>query len=210
MKKTKKGERKSRMFYVSIFLLLIITIIFFIFIRKNKSKNLDFGNNKSSQEIVDNILNIESYESKIEAKINSNKNENKYILKQRYDGERNTSQEILEPENMKGIKIIQQGESLKIENNKLELSYILENYNEITNNILDLSTFIKDYKNNENSKWNENNDEIIMGVSSNQEEKILYINKKNGKPIKMEVKDDNKNTRIYIKYNEISLNQNNK
>ena len=210
MKKINKGERNSRMFYVLIFLLLIITIIFFMFIRKNKSKNIDFGNNKSSQEIVDNILNIESYESKIEAKINSNKNENKYILKQKYNGEKNTSQEILEPENMKGIKIIQQGENLKIENNKLELSYILENYNEITNNILDLSTFIKDYKNNENSKWKENNDEIIMEVFSNQEEKILYINKKNSKPVKMEVKDDNKNTRIYIKYNEISLNQNNK
>lgn len=210
MKKINKGERNSRMFYILIFLLLIITIIFFIFIRKNKSKNLNFGNNKSSQEIVDNILNIESYESKIEAKINSNKNENKYILKQKYNGEKNTSQEILEPENIKGIKIIQQGENLKIENNKLELSYVLENYNEITNNILDLSTFIKDYKNNENSKWNENNDEIIMKVSNKQEEKILYINKKNGKPIKMEVKDDNKNTRIYIKYNEINLNQNNK
>ena len=33
----------------------------------------------------------------------------------------------------------------------------------------------------------------------------LYVSKKDGKPIKMEIKDTNQNTIIYIKYNEIDI-----
>ena len=51
---------------------------------KNKTaKNLKIGNNSSSQEIVDYILNISSYETQIEVEVKSNKNSNKYKMKQK-------------------------------------------------------------------------------------------------------------------------------
>jgi len=36
--------------------------------------------------------------------------------------------------------------------------------------------------------------------------KILYVDKKTGSPIKLEVQDNNKNTKVYILYNEIKIN----
>ena len=60
----------------SIFLLLLILFIFFY---ANKSKKMKFGNNSSNQEIIENILNISSYETMIEVEVNSNKNTNKYV-----------------------------------------------------------------------------------------------------------------------------------
>ena len=35
----------------------------------------------------------------------------------------------------------------------------------------------------------------------------LYVSKENGKPTKMEIKDTNQNTIIYIIYNEININK---
>ena len=44
-----------------------------------KTKN---GNNMNSQEIVDYILNINSYKAQITVEVKSNKNTNKYVIKQ--------------------------------------------------------------------------------------------------------------------------------
>ena len=44
-------------------------------------------------------------------------------------------------------------------------------------------------------------DEIILET----ENKTLYISQKTGLPTKMEVKDANKNTRVYILYNEVKI-----
>ncbi len=72
------------MFILLISILIIGGITFFIFFHKNTAKNLKIGNNSSSQEIVDAILNISSYEVKIEVEVNSNKNKSRYIMKQEY------------------------------------------------------------------------------------------------------------------------------
>ena len=60
-------------------LLIILIIIGGIFFYKNRVKNSKSGNNKTSQEIVDYILNISSYEVKVTVNVTSNKNNNKYI-----------------------------------------------------------------------------------------------------------------------------------
>ena len=79
-------------------------LIIFFFI--NKTKKIKFGNNSSSQEIINNILNISSYETKIEVDVNSNKNANKYIIKQKYVAPDISEQEVLEPKNIEGIKCL--------------------------------------------------------------------------------------------------------
>lgn len=165
----------------------------------------------SSQEIVDYILNVSNYKSNVTIQVNSNKNTNKYILKQEFNLESGSIQEVIEPANIAGVKIIRKEGNLKIENTNLNLSTIFENYQGLEENSLDLSTFIDNYKKYDKSTFEENEKEIIMKTkNSNQnkytENKILYINKQNKLPTKLIIEDNNQNTTINIQYNEIELN----
>ena len=67
------------------------------------AKNINIGNNTNSQEIVNYILNISSYEAKITVEIESNKNKNQYIIKQKYQKPDISTQEIIEPSNIEGV-----------------------------------------------------------------------------------------------------------
>ena len=152
---------------------------------------------------------MNSYEAVVEVEIQSNKNENKYKIKQKYNGEQDNNQEVLEPSNIAGVRIIKEGNTLKLENTDLNLTTVIENYEGVTDNSLDLSSFIKDYKQDGKSSWEEKNGSIIMETSSQDQKigkKILYISKETGKPEKMEIQDTNKKTVIYIQYNEVTVN----
>ena len=92
-----------------IIIIILITIFLAIFFYITKSKKIKIGNNSSSQEIIENILNISSYESIIDVEVNSNKNVNKYVIKQKYIAPDISEQELLEPENIQGIKIKKTG-----------------------------------------------------------------------------------------------------
>ena len=196
-----------------LFILIVIIIIIFlsIFISKNVIKKQKNGNNMNSQEIVDNILNLKSYKSKISVQVNSNKNQNKYILTQEYNTENGCIQEIIEPENIAGVKIIKKDNNLKIENSQLDLKKIYENYLGLEDNSLDLICFINEYKDNPKSEFEEKNGEIIMKTKANKnnlylKNKTLYINKENIRPTKLIIQDNNQNSTIIIEYNEIELN----
>ena len=130
-----------------LYIFLIILIIFGIIIYKKMIKKNNIGNNMSSQGIVDYILNCSSYKANIEVQVTSNKNKNKYIIKQEYD-EGKSIQEIIEPSNIEGVKIIKENDNLKIENTNLKLSQIFENYKGLEENALDLISFIENYNNN--------------------------------------------------------------
>lgn len=210
--KKKKTDKRKIIIIMIIAILLVILSIIFIKINNKTAKTAKIGNNSSSQEIVDYILNISSYETEIEVEIKSNKNTNKYKLKQKYINNENSIQEVIEPSNIQGVKIIKEGNNLKIENTKLSLTKIIENYQDITQNNMDLNSFIEDYKNNSNSKFKEENNQIIMETTAKTENnyqkyKTLYISRDTGNPIKMEIKDTNQNTTIYIMYNEIKINK---
>lgn len=205
----KTNKRKITIIIV-ITILLVILAIFFIKNNNKTAKTIKIGNNSTSQEIVDYILNISSYETQIDVEIKSNKNSNKYKIKQTYIDNNKNEQEVLEPSNIQGVKIIREGTNLKIENTKLSLTKIIENYSDITQNNLDLISFIESYKNNSNSKFKEENNQIIMETTAKiennyQKYEKLYISKETGKPTKMEIKDTNQNIIIYIIYNEINI-----
>src|SRR5699024_4854774 len=104
------------------------------------------GHTNNSQEIVENILNISSYNATINVKVISNKNENNYIIKQEFKSKDSNLQEVVEPSNIAGTKIIREGNKLTLENSRLNLSSMIENYQSISSNNLDLSSFIEDYK----------------------------------------------------------------
>ena len=202
-------KNKKIIIIVIIAVILIGVLSYVIFFRNNTAKNLKIGNNTTSQEIVDFILNMTSYEAKIEVDVQSNKNESKYILKQNYNGEEDNCQEVLDPSNIAGVKLIRNGNVLKLENTELNLTSIFENYQYVADSCLDLSSFVKDYKQDQKASWEEKNEKIIMQAESqgtSKRQKKLYIDKKTGKPEKMELQETNKKTVIYILYNEITVN----
>ena len=198
---------------VLIFIVLIILFLSIVFFIKIYYKNMIIGNNissKSTQEIVDNILNMKSYDSNITVKIISNKNENTYVINQANIGDKLFKQEILEPENIKGTVIIYDNGKLNIKNTKLNLNKLYEDYKYITNNQLLLKSFIDDYKNKEIANFDENEENIVLNVKTDVNKYIVYktliIDKSTGKPKELQVKDGSQNTLVYILYNRIEVN----
>lgn len=123
--------------------LTIIAIIVFFFV-KNNYKKINIGNNitsKSIEQVEEYILNISSYKAKIELEVTSNKNENKYVLMQKYTSPNISKQEVIEPENIKGLETIYDGASLTINNSNLGLSSIYENYQYMVDNCLWIRKF---------------------------------------------------------------------
>ena len=192
-----------------VFVLILIFIIIITFFCIPKSKKIKIGNNNSNQEIIQNILNISSYETEIELEVNSNKNKNKYIIKQKYEYPDISEQEIIEPENIKGVKIVKNKNEVKVENTKLDIVKIYQNYEYMIDNCIDLNAFIEKYKKSDTQKYKENENEIILEIENENKkyEKYiaLYVKKDTGKPVKMEIKDNSKKTLIYILYREVKL-----
>ena len=147
-----------------IIILFVIVLILFVILNFFSYKKVKTGNNitnKTLQEVENYILNIRSYNAEIELSVNSNKNSNKYILKQEFKSPKSCYQEVIEPQNIKGLTIKYDGVNMQISNSKLELSKIYNNYEYISDNVLWLSDFITNYKNNNRKnirrKWNDYN-----------------------------------------------------
>ena len=212
-------NKKNLIIFICI--ILAITIITVYFINKNNkifNKNYIIGNNitsKSIQEIEQYILNISSYEAKAEVTIESNKNINKYVLQQKYNNSGKIEQIVLEPSTIEGLTILYNERNLTINNTKLNLQTVYNNYKYVVDNNLWLNSFIKDYKESNNKSISENSENIVMTVDiSNSNNygkvKILYINKATGNPEKMLIQDKNQKNMVYILYNEIRINKVNK
>ena len=191
-----------------IILFISIAFFFIIFLSINYKIKNNGNNINKSLNVLEDILSINSYEAEIDVVIQSNKTTNKYKIKQIYCRPNRVKQIIKEPSNLENITIIYDSNNLKIENTNLGLSKIYENYKYINENCLWLNSFVEHYNN--NSKIIETENEIIVENKNNlnkyNKKQVLYISKKNKKPIKMEIFDDNKNSKIYIKYNEIKIN----
>lgn len=196
----------KRILIIGIFMIAIIAT--FMFFLKKDYKTENFGNTINSSSIQEYILNMKSYEAEVEITIKSNKNENKYLAKQEANSEK-AKQEILEPEHIKGVTIQYEKNELKIENTKLNLSKLYQNYPYIQNNTLFLTSFIEEYKTTSNQKEMENEKEIILEIKNPGNKyhncKRLYIDKATKKLTKLEVQDSTQNTIVYILYNEIKI-----
>ncbi|MBQ9297683.1 MAG: hypothetical protein IJ223_01380 [Clostridia bacterium] len=200
---------------IIIFIMLVIILICSFFIVKINYKKINFGNtisSKSVDSIVNNILNMKSYQADILVKVVSNKNENIYKMKQQNIEEKAYKQIIEEPSELKDIEIVFRDNKLEIKNNKLNLTKLYENYKYISENALILTSFIKDYNSETEKGLRETENEIILEVKIKNElnkyekYKTLYVDKQTGNPTKLEIKDISQNVRVYILYNEIKIN----
>ena len=82
---------------------------------------------------------------------------------------------------------------------------IYENYTYLNGNILWLNFFIK-YCSTNKYTTEEIGEEIILSRKIYEYNSKLYINKKTGLPTKIEVLDNSNQSKIYIEYKEIKLN----
>jgi len=193
-------------------ILITIIVIFFIKINYKSLKNGNNMSNKSAKEITQYILDINSYEAEAEVLIESNKNSNKYKVKEKYSKDNNVfKREILEPENLNGVSFVYDGTNLKVQNSTLNLNKIYNDYPYIGEDNITITDFINDYKESDETNILENGDEIILEVKIKNGNKYvaykkMFVNKTEGKIKKLEIQDVTQKTIIYILYNEIKIN----
>ncbi len=188
---------------------IISFFIFFLFCDKTK-ENGNTITNRSEEEMIQSILNMEQYTAEMLVEVQSNKNSNQYKIKQTYSKHNIERQEVLEPSHIAGIITEYDGQNLKITNQKLNLTTLYENYPYVVSNDLWLNSFINDYQNYENKKSNVEQEQIVLEVKNETGNKYnlykkLYIDTKTGKPTKLIVQDINQNTTIYISYTKIEI-----
>ena len=206
----RKVKVKKKIIFITLIIGIIILLAIFL---QNAYKKRNMGNNiisKTTEEMVETILNMKSYEAKLSVKIIRNKNEHTYVLEQKKLEDKKYRQEVLEPSNIQGTIINYEDNKLSIENTKLNLNKIYENYPYLTQNELLLDAFIQDYKTGKNSSMQEINGEIILNTevenaNKYRKYKSLTIDTKTGKPTKLEIKDVTQNILVYILYNEIKI-----
>ena len=165
---------------------IILLCIFLMFFLKKDNKEEKMGNTITSQTKEE----IEEY------------------IKQSFQSPNICVQEVLEPSNIQGLKTIYDGTNLSLQNTRLHLSTVYENYPYLTENNLWLTSFIEEYKKTQDALCEDSNTQWILSIPKNAMgiQKKLAVDKKTGKPIHLEVQDRNRNTSVYIVYNEIEIN----
>ena len=98
-----------------------------------------------------------------------------------------------------------------IKNTKLNLTKIYNDYSYMVDNCLFLDTFINEWKESDDKKVTEEENyykfEMKLKNQRNKyiQNKILYLDKNNNKPVSLEIKDINQKRTIYILYKEIEI-----
>lgn len=202
---------KNKKILIIVVILTIVFILSFTIFKIINYKKIQTGNNisdKTLTQVEDYILNISSYDAEIEVEIESNKNKNKYIINQKFCSPNIASQQVIEPKNIEGLTVKYDGSNLEISNTKLNLSTIYENYEYLADNVLWLSDFSQNYRNN-GGTINEENGIIVMETkrdnSKYSAKEKLYIDRNANKVTKLVIEDENNKSRIYITYNKIEI-----
>jgi len=169
-------------------------------------------NGYSIEEMETYLQGISSYQAVIEVTVRSNKNTNTYTLKQEYEKQKEEKiekQEVVLPENLKGVQIIKTKEKLEVKNTTLNLSKIYEKYEEITKNDLWLTDFLQEYQETNNRSKKEEENLMIFEITNEDKpystRKTLYVSKETKKPQKLVIDSMNQKEKVYILYKEIEI-----
>ena len=190
-------------------ILLTICVIFFIF----NYKKIFYGNNisiKNKDEIIEKILNGKiEYKANIKVNIISNKNQNIYEIMQE-ESQSQSYQKITSDGDINGVEIIYTDNVLKVENSRLNLKKIYENYELVTSDYLFLSSFSKDYLESQDTSLEKIDNTIVISLKVENSNKYikykeLYVNRDTGIPIKMIIKNSDKQVIACIEYINIEI-----
>ena len=150
-----------------------------------------------------------NYKAEMIVKIISNKNENIYEVIQEENNIK-SYQEVVSKGDIEGIKIIYTDDVVKVENSDLKLEKIYKDYEPIMSNYLFLSDFSEDYLKSDETSVNENEKDIVINLKIENSNKYIKYKelkkkKKTGLPIKMIIKDSDKQVRACIEYINIEI-----
>ena len=191
-----------------VFVVILVLIFSFFYYKNSKLGNTIIKLNEEKN--IENILsNKFKYYAKLKVKIYSNKNENNYSLNIKEDGEYSLL-EVTGENDISGLKIEKKKGDLIVKNSKLKLEKIYQDYKEFTDNSLFLSSFTKEYQETKDIKEEENDNEFVVKITLKNYSKYikykeLYLDKKNGLPKKLIIKDSSKQVKISIEYTNIEI-----
>ena len=186
----------------------MVLIFSFFYYKNSKLGNTIIKLNEEKN--IENILsNKFKYYAKLKVKIYSNKNENNYSLNIKEDGEYSLL-EVTGENDISGLKIEKKKGDLIVKNSKLKLEKIYQDYKKFTDNSLFLSSFTKEYQETKDIKEEENDNEFVVKITLKNYSKYikykeLYLDKKNGLPKKLIIKDSSKQVKISIEYTNIEI-----
>ena len=150
------------------------------------------------------VSKIDSYTCTAEVEVVGNKGKSNYTLKHYYKNPDNYKLEIISPENLKGKTMEYKGDKVLVKNP--DIDDIIELPNDSKNQqYLFIGDFIKNYLQNDEILMNLSDSELVLetnipGDSEYFSKQILYINKENKTPNKMEILDKEGNIRFTVKY----------
>lgn len=150
------------------------------------------------------VSRIDSYTCTAEVEVVGNKGKSNYTLKHYYKNPDNYKLEIISPENLKGKTMEYKGDKVLVKNP--DIDDVIELPNDSKNQqYLFIGDFIKNYLQNDEILMNLSDSELVLeanipGDSEYFSKQILYINKENKTPNKMEILDKEGNIRFTVKY----------
>lgn len=150
------------------------------------------------------VSKIDSYTCTAEVEVVGNKGKSNYTLKHYYKNPDNYKLEIISPENLKGKTMEYKGDKVLVKNP--DIDDVIELPNDSKNQqYLFIGDFIKNYLQNDEILMNLSDSELVLEAnipvdSEYFSKQILYINKENKTPNKMEILDKEGNIRFTVKY----------
>ena len=150
------------------------------------------------------VSKIESYTCTAEIEVVGNKGKSSYTLKHYYKKPDNYKLEVISPENLKGKTMEYKDNKIIVKNPDIDDLIELPNESK-DQQYLFIGDFMKNYLKNEELTMNSSDSELILeasipGDSEYFNKQILYINKENKNPDRMEILDKEGNIRFTVKY----------
>ena len=186
----------------------IILLISFWSVSCNKS-----GSTKEEvyKDFTNKISKMKSYSCIAEINVVGNKNPKEYVLQHKYTKPDKYEIKIISPENLKGKTIIYNEDKIVIKNPNIKDNIELPN-NGKDDQYLFVGDFIKSLYQNEELNISFKGDYLILETTIPSSSKyfskqILYVNKENVKPSKLEIRDEEGKARFTVLYKNFEYNK---
>ncbi|MGL5693332.1 MAG: germination lipoprotein GerS [Peptostreptococcaceae bacterium] len=186
-------------------LMTLLIVVICVLVSLVGCNNKEYTNEEIYEEFKEMASKIESYTCLTEIDVIGDNGKSSYTLKQSYKKPNEYKVEFVSPEHLKGKVMEYKDDKVIIKNPNINDSIELPNKND---GYVFIGAFISSYLENKEVKVNSSNGYITLetnivedkGYFNNQ---ILYINKENKLPEKMEMLNEEGNARIIVRYKDI-------
>lgn len=192
-------------------LFLAIPVVFFI-----SFKVINFSEKESTKEeiynsFVEKISSISSYNCVADVEVFGNKTPTKYRFKHTFKSPNSYIVQTILPEELKGQVVEYVDSKIIVKNTNIKDTIELPNEGEVSKNLF-IGDFINNFKSAKDVKLQSDKNYLILEINIESEseyfdKQILYVNKKDKVPYKMEILDKNKEKRFEVVYSDFKYNK---